>query len=77
MFEAIIYTVPNCEFCDRTKSFLARRQIPFLEKNISVDRAALRELEQLDVQAVPVTVYGAEVIVGFNQTRLTALFGTI
>ena len=75
MFEAIVYTVPECEFCDRTKSFLARRQVPFLEKNINVDRAAMRELEQLDVQAVPVTVYGAEVIVGFNQTRLMALFG--
>jgi glutaredoxin len=75
MFEAIVYTVPNCEFCDRTKSFLARRQVPFLEKNIAVDRAALRELEQLGVQAVPVTVYGAEVIVGFNQARLMALFG--
>lgn len=75
MFEAIVYTVPNCEFCDRTKSFLARRQVPFLEKNIAIDRAALRELEQMDVQAVPVTVYGGEVIVGFNQARLMALFG--
>lgn len=75
MFEAIVYTVPNCEFCDRTKSFLARRQVPFLEKNINVDRAAMRELEQMDVLAVPVTVFGAEVIVGFNQTRLAALFG--
>jgi glutaredoxin len=75
MFEAIVYTVPNCEFCDRTKAFLARRHVPFLEKNIAVDRAALRELEQMDVQAVPVTVYGAEVIVGFNQARLMALFG--
>jgi glutaredoxin len=75
MFEAIVYTVPDCEFCDRTKSFLARRQVPFLEKNINVDRAAIRELEQMDVQAVPVTVYGAEVIVGFNQSRLLAIFG--
>lgn len=75
MFEAIVYTVPNCEFCDRTKSFLAQRQVPFLEKNINVDRAAMRELEQLAVLAVPVTVYGSEVIIGFNRNRLTALFG--
>jgi glutaredoxin len=75
MFEAIVYTVPNCEFCDRTKAFLARRQVPFLEKNINLDRAALRELEQLDVLAIPVTVFGSEVIVGYNQQRLTALFG--
>jgi glutaredoxin len=75
MFEAILYTVPNCEFCDRTKLFLARRQVPFLEKNINVDRAAMRELEQMEIQAVPVTVFGSEVIVGFNQTRLMALFG--
>jgi glutaredoxin len=75
MFEAIVYTVPNCEFCERTKTFLARRQVPFLEKNINVDRAAVRELEQMAVLAVPVTVYGAEVVVGFNQTRLLALFG--
>jgi glutaredoxin len=76
MFEAIVYTVPNCEFCDRTKTFLARRAVPFLEKNINVDRAALRELEQLEVLAVPVTVYGSEVIVGFNQNKLRALFGS-
>lgn len=75
MFEAIVYTVSNCEFCDRTKAFLARREVPFLEKNINSDRAAQRELEQLDVQAVPVTVYGTEVIVGYNRNRLTAIFG--
>ncbi len=75
MFEAIVYTIPNCEFCDRTKAFLARREVPFLEKNINSDRAALRELEQLEVQAIPVTVYGSEVIVGYNERRLTALFG--
>ena len=75
MFEAIVYTMPNCEFCDRTKAFLASRQVPFLEKNINADRAALRELEQLDILAIPVTVFGSEVIVGFNQQRLTALFG--
>lgn len=75
MFEAIVYTVPNCEFCDRTKGFLAQRQIPYLEKNINADRAAMRELEQLEVLAVPVTVYGSEVIIGFDQGRLSALFG--
>jgi glutaredoxin len=75
MFEAIVYTVPNCEFCDRTKSFLAQRQVPFLEKNINVDRAAVRELEQLEAQAVPVTVFGSEIIVGYNLHRLMALFG--
>ena len=75
MYEAIVYTLPDCEFCERTKGFLARRQVPFLEKNLAFDRAAVRELEQLEVLAVPVTVYGAEVIVGFNQRRLAALFG--
>jgi glutaredoxin len=75
MYEAIVYTLPNCEFCDRTKAFLARRQVPFLEKNLTVDRAAVRELEQLDVQAIPVTVYGGEVIVGYNLQRLMGLFG--
>lgn len=57
------------------KGFLSERGISYVERDIANDKAALRELEELGVMTTPVVRIGDEVVVGFDQARLSALLG--
>jgi len=54
------------------KEFLSRAGQTFEAKNIEDDDAAYGELMALGARAVPVTVIGTDVIIGFDQARLRA-----
>jgi glutaredoxin len=54
------------------KEFLSREGHTFETKNIEEDDSAYDELIALGARAVPVTVIGTEVIIGFDQARLRA-----
>ncbi len=62
-------------FCQRTKEFLSQKGIPFEEKDVSKDPAALEELEQRRLMTTPVTLIDDEVVVGFDQKKLEILLG--
>ena len=62
-------------FCERTKEFLSQKGIPFKEKDVSKDPAALEELEQRRLMTTPVTLIDDEVVVGFDQKKLEILLG--
>lgn len=50
--------------------------MPFVEKNITKDEAAFRELtEDLELMTTPVIQVEDETLVGFNQKRLLELLG--
>ena len=53
------------------KAWLSQKQVPFIEKNVREDQAALDELKRMGFNSVPVTVIGGERIVGFDQERLS------
>lgn len=57
------------------KEFLHEHHVPFEEKDVSADDAALEELTALGFSATPVTVIDGEAVVGFNRPRLRALLG--
>jgi glutaredoxin len=57
------------------KGFLSEHGIPYVERDVMEDAAALQELEELGVMTTPVVRVGEEVVVGFNPDRLTALLG--
>jgi len=63
-------------FCGKVKEFLSQRKIPFTDRNIVADETALAELEKLGYLTTPVTVVGAEVVVGFDREKLTKLLET-
>ena len=52
------------------KAWLSQKQIPFTEKNVREDQAALDELKRMGFNSVPVTVIDGQRIVGFDQDRL-------
>ena len=57
------------------KEFLSQNNIPFTERNIAADPAALDELEKLGYMTTPVTVVDAQVVVGFDRAKLEVLLG--
>ena len=69
-----VYVTDTCPWCDRTKAFLRERKVPFVEKNVALDRQAAMEMVQRSgQQGVPVVTTDNDVIVGFDQVRLTRL----
>ena len=55
--------------------FLSQRGIPFVAKDVSTDTEARAELIALGSRSTPTIKVGSEVLIGFNPTKLLALFG--
>jgi glutaredoxin len=60
-------------FCGKVKEFLSQNKIEFVDRNIAVDEAALKELEKLGYMTTPVTVIDGEVVIGFDAPKLRRL----
>jgi glutaredoxin-like YruB-family protein len=73
----VIFTQPDCPPCRIVKSFLTERGIAFEERDITVDRAAVRELtDKYHSHSTPTLVIGEEVMIGFNPERLDEILGS-
>ena len=62
-------------FCGLTKEFLSQKGIPFVERNIVQEPEALEELRRLGYMTTPVTLVDGDVIVGFDQEKLSQALG--
>lgn len=54
------------------KVYLSRKGLEFIEKNVSEDDAARDELLAMGLRSTPVTVIGAENVVGYSPPKLEA-----
>jgi len=65
----VIYTVTWCPHCRELKEYLTTRSIPFTNKDVEEDAAAMEELTtKYKSQGVPVVVFGRdqEILNGFT-----------
>jgi len=62
-------------FCQSTKEFLSKKGIPFEDRNIASDPAALDELRKLHVMTTPVPKVDNTVIVGLDEEKLRKELG--
>lgn len=70
-----VYTTENCPYCRMVQAFLKKYGIEYETVDVGRDREAAREMTTASGQrGVPVTVFGDEVIVGFDAKRLRELF---
>ncbi len=66
----IIYTQPTCMECRAAKGLLAQKGIPYVERDVATDPAALAELrDRLGRMTTPTLIIGNEVFVGFAANR--------
>jgi glutaredoxin 3 len=75
MQKVIIYTSDTCGYCHKAKAFLKANGVPFIEKKVDLDPVAQQEMAQMKAQGVPVIKIDDEIMMGFNEPRLEALFG--
>ncbi|OGB73547.1 hypothetical protein A3K24_01685 [candidate division Kazan bacterium RIFCSPHIGHO2_01_FULL_44_14] len=76
-----IYSTPTCHYCHLLREWLTTNGVTFENKDVATDMEARKEMVQKSQQmAVPVSVIklanGTEqVVVGFDQLRLSRLLG--
>lgn len=73
MAEVVVYSTNTCPHCVDAKQFLSSKNVPFTEKNVSVDAEARKELMARGHAGVPVIVIDGEEIVGFNKPKIEEL----
>ena len=52
------------------KVYLSRKDIPFTESNVSLDRESLTDLVKMGYRTPPVPVIGDQKVVGFSPSKL-------
>ena len=52
------------------KVYLSRQDIPFTERNVSMDREAFKALVTMGYRTTPVTVIGEQKIVGYIPSKM-------
>lgn len=76
MKHVTIYTTPTCVYCKRTKAFFGEHNVQYQEKDVASDAAAREEMVKKSEQmGVPVIDIEGEIVVGFDQARLSQLLG--
>ncbi len=77
MPEVRVYSTKGCQYCRMVKAFLDRQRVAYENIDVGADPGKAEEMVELSGQfAVPVTVVGDEVIVGYDARRLNELFGS-
>lgn len=80
MTDVTIYTTPTCQYCKKTKKFFKEHDVEYTEHDVAEDRDRAKEMiDKSGQRGVPVVVIEddgeEEVVVGFNQDRLSELLG--
>jgi len=71
-----IYSTPTCHFCHMAKDFFKEKNIAFTDYDVSVDLAKRKEMvEKSGQMGVPVMLIGDEMVVGFDQAKVSKLLG--
>lgn len=78
MLKVIIYSTPECKYCQRAKAFFQEHSIPYEEKDVSSSEEFLDEaVFKSNQMGVPVIEINDQIIVGFNQERVVSLLGIV
>lgn len=73
MKNVIVYTSNTCPHCISAKKYLDGKGVSFVERNVSSDPNARKELVAKGYRGVPVIIVDGEEIVGFNKDKLEKL----
>ncbi|MHB1433318.1 MAG: glutaredoxin family protein [Streptosporangiaceae bacterium] len=72
----LVFTTPSCPWCNRAKSYLRDRKVPFREIDVSRDQKAARDMVRRTGQmGVPVIEIDGRPIVGFDRRTIDRLLG--
>jgi len=71
-----IYSTPVCHFCHAAKDFFAAHNVTFTEHDVATDLVKRQEMVEMTGQmGVPVIRINDDVVIGFDEGKLTELLG--
>lgn len=70
MNDIIVYTKNNCPHCLQVKSFLNEKGVSFEERNTDENDEFAKQVWEMGIRAVPVTLIGDVRILGMNKPQL-------
>lgn len=71
-----IYSTPVCHFCHAAKDFFNEKGVKFTEHDVAADLEKRKEMVDLTNQmGVPVIRVDDDIIIGFDEAKLTELLG--
>lgn len=68
-----IYTSDTCPQCIKAKEFLKSNNIEYIEKNISKDSEARKDLIRMGYMSIPFTIINGQHVLGFDLNRMKTL----
>ena len=69
--KVILYSIPTCPNCKKTKEFLSQKGISYDDYDVSKNTEKSKEMfKKTGQMGVPVIVVGDEIMVGFNKSKL-------
>lgn len=76
MKNVAIYSTPTCSYCRAAKEFFDENKIAYTEYNVASDAQKRSEMiEKSGQMGVPVIAIGDELVIGFDQEKLSKLLG--
>ncbi len=69
----ILYSKPGCPYCEAAREYLGQRRLPFEERDVTRDAAALEDVRRIRAPGVPVILIDHDAIVGFDKPRVDDL----
>lgn len=75
MAKVVVYSSESCTYCKQAKDFLKENHVDYVEKNVSTDMQARKELMAKGHMGVPVIYVDDVEMVGFDKAKLKELLG--
>lgn len=73
MAKVVLYSCNKCPHCVSAKDYLKSKGLEFIEKNVSTDTEARKELMDMGYIEVPIILFDDEIVEGFNKAKLDEL----
>ena len=71
-----VYSTPTCPYCHKVKDFLKEKNVEFGDIDVSSDQDKAQEMVKKSGQmGVPVLDIDGDIIVGFDQDKITSKLG--
>lgn len=69
----VLYATDWCPYCEKTRTLLTSKGIPFKEMNIETSEEARSQYQRLAANGVPVLLVAGEVVRGYNPKKIEAV----
>jgi glutaredoxin 3 len=74
MKNIMIYTTPTCEWCKKTKAYLDKKGIQYINIDVKDDNFKIQEMVKKSGQSgVPVIDIEGQIIIGYNPQKIDEL----